>query len=85
MPTVLVGTLPYQYGTGQCTVASDEPCLNYTQDVEADINIFLADGLDLRLFDTRKYMFATAAEMDDHYHPNVFGQTELSHAVEAVW
>jgi hypothetical protein len=85
MPTVLVGTVPYQYDTGHCTVASDEPCLDYTQDVEADMSIFLADRLDLRLFDTRKYMFATAAEMDDNYHPSVLGQTELSHAAESIY
>lgn len=85
MPTVLVGTVPYQYNDGQCTVSSDEPCLEYTQDIEADVNLFSADGLDVRLFDTRKYMLGTAAEMDDNLHPSALGQIHLSQAVEAVW
>lgn len=86
LPTVLVGTVPYQYNTGQCNALSDEPCLEYTLDIEADLNIFLADGLDVRLFDTRKYLLGTAADMaPDGLHPNVLGHIELSHAVEAVW
>jgi hypothetical protein len=85
MPTVLAGTITYQYNDGRCTASADEPCLEYTQDIEADVNLFLADGLDIRLFDTRKYMFGTAAEMDDSLHPSALGQIHLSHAVEAVW
>jgi hypothetical protein len=85
MPTVLVGTLTYQRDTAGCTIASYEPCLNYTLDVEADMNIFLIDGLDLRLFDTRNYMFATAPEMDDDYHPSALGQIEIGHSIEAIY
>ena len=85
LPTVLAGTIPYQFNTGQCTASSDEPCLQYTQDIEADEKLFSADGLDVRLFDTREYMFGTAAEMNDPLHPNVLGQIELSHSVEASW
>jgi lysophospholipase L1-like esterase len=82
---VLAGTVPYQYKDGQCTFLSDEPCLAYTQEIEADVSLFAGDGLDVRLFDTHKYMYATAKEMSDALHPNALGQVELSHAVEAVW
>jgi hypothetical protein len=85
MPTVLAGTIPYQLDTGKCTITSDQPCLEYIQDIEADVNLFSGDGLDVRLFDTRKFMYGTAAEMNDSLHPNAFGQLELSHAVEVAW
>lgn len=85
MPTVLAGTITYQFNTGQCNPTSEEPCLQYNQDIEANEKLFSADGLDVRLFDTRKYMFATAAEMNDALHPNVLGQIELSHSLEASW
>jgi hypothetical protein len=49
------------------------------------VNLFAADGLNVRLFDTRKYMFGTAVEMNDGVHPNEFGQYELSFSVEASW
>lgn len=84
-PHVLVGTLTYQYGTGQCNPASEEPCLTYTLIIESNAKMFSADGLEVRVFDTRKYMGGTAAEMNDALHPNVFGQTELAAAVEASW
>jgi hypothetical protein len=85
MPTVLAGTIPYQLDTGKCTKSSDQPCQEYIQDIEADVNLFSGDGLDVRLFDTRKFMYGTDAEMNDSLHPNVFGQVELSHAVEVAW
>lgn len=85
LPTVLAGTITYQFNTGRCNVSSEKPCMEYNQDIEADVNLFSADGLDVRLFDTRKYMFGTATEMNDSLHPNVLGQIELSHAVEASW
>ena len=85
LPTVLAGTIPYQFNNGQCNTSSDEPCLEYIQDIEADVNLFSADGLDVRLFDTRKYMLGTAADMNDTVHPNVLGQIELSQSVEASW
>ena len=87
LPIVLAGTIPFQLhgssGSG-CTV-SDAPCLEYNKDIEADVAEFAGDGLDVRLFDTRKYMFGTQAEMNDAYHPNALGQREISHAVEAAW
>lgn len=87
MPTVLVGTIPYQqkfaFG-GACTLI-DLPCLQYINDIESDVSLFAGDGLNVRLFDTRQYMFATPSEMNDALHPNVLGQTELGKSVEAVF
>ena len=86
LPTVLVGTVPYQLsGSTSACANTDTPCLDYIQDIEADINLFAADGLNVRLFDTRQYMFGTAAEMSDALHPNALGQLELSHSVETSW
>jgi hypothetical protein len=87
LPIVFAGTIPYQYyaSGGQCTQTNDEPCNEYTQDIEADVTLLSGDGLDIRLFDTRKFMFGTAAEMSDALHPNALGQQELSQAVESVW
>jgi lysophospholipase L1-like esterase len=85
---VFAGTVPYQYpgpSGGPCTATAYEPCQDYTQDIETDINLFTGDGLDIRLFDTRIYMHGTSAEMSDTLHPNALGQMELSQAVEAVW
>jgi hypothetical protein len=86
MPTVLAGTIPYQLNSaGTCSYWSDEPCLSYILDIEADVKLFSGDGLDVRLFDTRQFMHATASEMNDSAHPNALGQLELSHAVEVSW
>ena len=84
LPTVLVGTIPYQEPGSTCN-SSDGPCQKYIGDIEADVNLFSTDGLNVRLFDTRKFMFGTSFEMNDLIHPNEFGQFELSHAVEASW
>jgi hypothetical protein len=87
LPTVLVGTITYQLmggGDGACTV-SDAPCLQYIQDEKTVVNLLAGDSLDVRVFDTRQYMFGTPSEMNDSLHPNAFGQVELSHSVEAVW
>ncbi len=85
LPTVLVGTVPFQLhgGTQFACTTSDAPCLQYIQDIEANVKLFADDNLDVRLFDTRKYMFGTSVEMTDPIHPNALGEIELSHAVEA--
>jgi len=87
LPEVLAGTITYQNHPtgGKCTQSTYQPCQQYTADVEADVALFLGDGLNVRLFDTRKYMFGTSSEMNDAVHPNVLGQTELSQSVEASW
>ena len=87
LPVVLIGTIPHQMHTGapEDCFSSDASCLQYTQDIKEDLNLLLSDGLDVRLFDTRKYMFATPSEMIDGLHPNALGQRELAKSVEAVW
>ncbi|MGF7180815.1 hypothetical protein [Tunturiibacter psychrotolerans] len=86
LPTVLVGTIPFhiQNPTDPCNFPKGT-CQVYIEDIEADVNLFSADGLNVRLFDTRKYMFGTPAEMNDMLHPNRLGQMELSRSVEALW
>jgi lysophospholipase L1-like esterase len=87
LPAVLAGTIPYQYhesGSGRCT-PTDPLCLAYIQDIEDDASLLSADGLKVGIFDTRKYMMGTAAEMNDPLHPNALGQEEISHSVEAAW
>jgi hypothetical protein len=88
LPTVFAGTIPYQYpgpNGGPCTQANDQPCQQYIQDIQADVTLLTGDGLNIVIFDTRKFMFGTAAEMNDNLHPNVLGQSELAQAVESVW
>jgi hypothetical protein len=87
LPTVLVGTITYmrQDSYGAACNSADGPCEAYIQDEEKDVELFSGDGLKVRLFDTRKFMHGTSAEMNDELHPNEFGHLELSHAVEAVW
>jgi hypothetical protein len=83
-PTVLAGIIPFQLPGSPCD-SSDGPCQAYIQDIEADVDLFSADGLNVRLFDTRKFMFGMPSEMNDLVHPNEFGHFELSHSVEAAW
>lgn len=85
LPKVLVGTIPFQLPNTDGCDALIGICQRYIQDIESDVNLLSGDGLSVVLFDTRKYMFGTPAEMNDFLHPNVLGQTELSHAVEASW
>lgn len=87
LPTVLVGTITYQLqgGGGEACTSTDAPCLQYIADERSDVSLLAGDGLDIRIFDTRQYMFGTSSEMNDSLHPNAFGQVELSHSVEAVW
>jgi hypothetical protein len=84
LPTVLAGTIPYQEPGRACN-SSHGACQKYIQDIKADVDIFSADGLNVRLFDTRKFMLGTPFEMNDLVHPNEFGQFELSQAVESAW
>jgi lysophospholipase L1-like esterase len=83
-PTVLVGTIPSQRPGSRCD-SSHGACQHYIDDIEADVNLLAADGLKVRLFDTRTFMFGTPLEMNDPVHPNEYGHLELGHAVESVW
>lgn len=86
-PAVLVGTVPLQNHEsrpGKCT-PTEPLCLSYVKVIEDDAAMFSAAGLDVRVFDTRKYMHGTRAEMWDNVHPNALGQQELARSVEAAW
>jgi hypothetical protein len=87
LPTVLAGTIPYQYYSGKAgpCVGNDPLCLAYIQKIMDSVNMFHSDGLEVKLFDTRKYMFGTKQEMADSLHPNALGHQELSQSVEAAW
>jgi lysophospholipase L1-like esterase len=86
-PTVLIGTVPFQMRDGEkkYCYSSDLPCLAYIADIEADVKLLAEDGVDVRLFDTRRFMFGMPDEMYDGLHPNALGHLELSHSVEASW
>jgi lysophospholipase L1-like esterase len=86
-PEVLVGTIPKQWmGTGgpPCTF-STAPCDQYTADITANVAIFVADGLNVRLFNTSKYMTGNSTDMSDSAHPNALGQQEIAHALQDVY
>ena len=87
LPVVLAGTVPYQMHTGTNAGCqnTDTPCLAYNSDIQVDVDMMAGDGLNVRLFDTRKYLQATSAEMKDATHPNAEGQQKLSKAVQAAW
>ena len=71
-PTVLVGTIPSQLPGNRCN-SSHGACQHYIDDIQADVNLLAADGLKVRLFDTRTFMFGTPLEMNDPVHPNNTG------------
>ena len=87
LPVVLAGTVPYQLHTGASIGCqnTDAPCLAYNADIQLDVEMMAGDGLNVRLFDTRKYLEATSAEMNDATHPNASGQEKLSQAIQTVW
>ena len=87
MPLLLVGIIPFEENNGhggRCT-SVDEVCNEYIQDIEDDEALLLGDGLNLRIFNSRNYMFATPSEMVDASHPNLLGHAEIAKSVEAVW
>jgi hypothetical protein len=81
MPSVLVSDIPYTLNSAStgCSGTSSTSIL-YNAQIQATVTTFYGDGLDVRYVPTRKYMFATPAEMVDSLHPNQLGQTELSQA-----
>ena len=88
LPIVLVGTVPLQLHPGQsccCIPSNDQPCLSFNNDIQTGVNLLAGDGLDVRLFDTRNFMFAASAEMSDSVQPNTLGHKELANAVKSVW
>jgi len=87
LPQILAGTVPRQQQTGANTgcQSTDAPCLAYNADIATNVAQLAADGLNVNLFDTRKYLQGTAADMSDAVHPNAQGQKELSQAVTEAW
>jgi hypothetical protein len=87
LPTVLVGSITYQlHGNyGYACNLTDDPCLQYNKDIQADVDLFAQDGLNVRFFDTRKYLKGASSEMNDPLHPNAFGQQEIAKSAEEVW
>ncbi len=84
LPVVLAGAIPYQEKGGRCS-DTDKLCLAYRQAIQNDVQLFASDGLDVRFFDDRKYMFGNADEMSDITHPNALGHQEIARSIEAVW
>lgn len=87
MPTVLAGIITFDRDPqdgGPCG-DTDPVCDAYIQDIESNVALLVSDGLNVRTFDTRKYMFGSPSEMNDKLHPNVLGHQELAKSVEAVW
>jgi lysophospholipase L1-like esterase len=82
-PKLLVGTTPRQLqgGTGPCAI-SDAPCQAYIADITANVALLRSDGLNLTLFDSRKYESGTSADMFDSLHPNLQGHKELFQSIE---
>jgi lysophospholipase L1-like esterase len=83
LPRVLVGTTPrmLQGGGGKCATVTTE-CDAYIADISANVALFQGDGLNVQLFDSRKYELATTTDMIDSLHPNALGDVELFRAIE---
>lgn len=77
LPFVLVGTTPKTLSTGPAC----GPCDVYRADIRANVQLLAADGLNLKLFESGKYMLGTTKDMSDIVHPNAIGQTEMAHAL----
>ncbi len=75
VPTVWVGTTP------KTLSSSCASCDIYRADIRANVQLLAGDGLNLRVFESGKYMQGTTADMSDGVHPNALGQTEIAHAL----
>lgn len=82
-PRVLVGTTPRQEPGSTCSNA-DNPCAAYIADITANVNLIAGDGLDVELFDSRKYTTGTGVDMVDSLHPNPLGHYEIARSVADV-
>ncbi len=77
-PTILAADIPNQIGGNSNAIA------DYTADIQANIALLHADGLDVRFVPTQQSMLATPAEMMDATHPNAVGLAEIAQAFESV-
>ncbi len=83
MPRVLVGTTPRQLsGSNQACGINDAPCQEYIADITTNVRLIAGDGLDVELFDSRKYMTGTSQDLADAVHPNVLGHLEIAQSLE---
>ncbi len=84
---VLVGTTPMQYN-GQnvpCNSPDASNCAAYIADITANVKVLAHDNLNIQLFDSRKYMTGTAADMIDSVHPNPQGHHEILQAIIDIY
>ena len=77
-PTILVADIPNQIGGNATAIAV------YTADIQSNIALLRADGLDARFVPTQQSMLATPAEMMDATHPNAVGLAEIAQAFESI-
>lgn len=79
---VLVGTMPKQLSEANdiCSV-NPRACDAYIADITANVKLLASDGLNVELFDSRKYMLGTSLDMRDIVHPNARGHLEIAHSV----
>ncbi len=82
LPKVYVGTTPKQNSqTNAACARNDAVCQAYIRDIEANVALFAGDGLDVTLFDTRRYELGTNVDMIDEFHPNPLGHREIAQAL----
>lgn len=74
---VLVGTIPFELDH-----TNEKNNLPYIADIISNVTLLAADGLDVELVDSRKYMTGTSADMTDPHHPNALGHQEIFKAFE---
>ena len=77
-PIILAGDIPNQTSGDTTGIAA------YTADIQSNITLLDADGLDIRFVPTQRSMLATPAEMMDSTHPNALGLAELAAAFQAA-
>jgi lysophospholipase L1-like esterase len=82
---VLVGDPPLQEtGPGATCNINPTQCGAYLAEIQADVALFVSDGLNVVFVDNHPYMLATPLEMNDELHPNSLGQSELRAAFETA-
>ena len=86
MPQVYVGLTPLEeIGSGATCDVNPATCLAYLSDIAANVSLLQADGLtNVRLFDSRKYMTGTSADMADPTHPNSTGHQQIARAITDI-
>ncbi len=81
-PTVLVSDLPAENQAAPRDPASTTDL--FSADIQANVALLAADGLDLRLVTTRNWMHGAPEAMSDQVHPNPLGHTQLTAAFDSM-